>query len=192
MTIRVYLMPIVVGSRGRFAQIRLPKYLGLVDGRSCTMLRYGQEGACLFVVDITDEQHTAMVANADVRAFPANLDTAVTNAARTQIVNALEALNVPAHWVANGQTFRMVLRRLAGIFALFCNLEGRALRFLQSSLDSQINTLPQPVRTGMQDAAQALGLSTAGIAGTTTLRAALAAIGAQFDSRPVRACKVEL
>lgn len=192
MTIRVYLMPIVVGSRGRFAQIRLPKYLDLVDGSHCTMLRYGQEDVCLFVVDASDDQHTAVIANADVRAFPADLDTALTNAARTQIVNALESLNVPAHWVANGQTFRMVLRRLAGIFQLFCNLEGRSLRFLQASLDSQISTLPQAVRTGMQDAAEALNASTAGITGATTLRVALAAIGAQFDARPVRACKVDL
>ncbi len=192
MTIRVYLMPIVVGSRGRFASIRLPKYLGLVDGRSCTMLRYGQEDACLFVADATDDQHAALLANSDVRAFPADLDTVVTSGARTQIVNALEALNVPAQWVANGQTFRIVLRRLAGIFALQCNMEGRALRFLQASLDSQVSTLPQAVRNGMQDAADALGLSTTGITGTTTLRAALAAIGAQFESRPVIACKTAL
>lgn len=195
MTVRVYLMPVVVGQYARFAQFRLPKYLATADAierRNCTMLRYGQEDVCLFILDATDDQHTAIFANADVRAFPADLDTAITNGARTQIVNALEALNVPAHWVANGQTFRVVLRRLAGIFDLFCNLEGRALRFLQSSLDSQISTLPAGVRNGMQEAAATLGLSTAGITGATTLRAALAAIGAQFDARPVKACGTDL
>lgn len=192
MTVRVYLMPIVVGPRGRFDQVRLPKYLGLVDGRSCTMLSYGQEDACLFVVDSTDAQHTALTANADVRAFPADLDSAVSAGNRAQIVNALEALNVPAQWVANGQTFRVVLRRLVGIFLLLQRVHGRGFRFLQQALDNQINTLPANVRQSMQDAAADLQLSTGGITGTTTLRAALTAIGAQFDSRPVRACKVSL
>lgn len=192
MTIRVYLMPIVVGARGRFSQVRLPKYLGLVDGRSCTMLSYGQEDACLFVVDSTDAQHTALTANADVRAFPADLDTTVTAGNRAAIVNALEALNVPAQWVANGQTFRVVLRRLVGMFLLLQRVHGRGFRFLQASLDSQVSALPANVRQSMQDAAADLQLSNAGITGTTTLRAALATIGAQFDARPVQACKVSL
>lgn len=192
MTIRVYLMPIIVGSRGRFAQVRLPKYLGLVDGSRCTMLPYGNEDAGLFVVDSTDAQHTTLIANADVRAMPADLDTLVTAGARTQIVNALEALNVPAHWVANGQTFRMVLRRLVGMFLLLQRVHGRGFRFLQQALDNQLNTLPANVRQAMQDAAVDLELSTAGITGTTTLRAAMATIGAQFEQRPVLACRVSL
>lgn len=191
MTVRVYLMPLVEGTRGNFTR-RLPKYLSLVDGSKCTCLRYGEENVCLLVVNSTDAQHTALIANADVRAMPTDLDTVVTNGARTAIVNALEALNVPAHWVANGQTFRIVFRRLVGIFQLFQNLEGRKLRFLQASLDAQISTLPQAVRTGMQDAASALSLDMSSITGTTTLRAALATIGAQFDSRPVFACGISI
>lgn len=192
MTIRVYLMPIVFGSRGRFSQVRLPKYLGLVDGSSCTMLQYGQEDVCLFVVDVTGAQHTNLIANADVSAFPADLDTAVTGGNRAAVVNALEALNVPAHWVANGQTFRMVLRRLNGMFLLLQNVHGRGFRFLQQALDNQINTLPANVRQAMQDAAEALQLSTAGITGATTLRNALAEIGSQFEARPVFACRTSL
>lgn len=192
MTVRVYLMPVVVGSRGRFVDVRLPKYLSLVDGSSCTCLHYGQEDACIFVVDSTAAQHTALTANADVRAMPEDLDTAITNAARTQIVNALESLNVPAQWVANGQTFRVVLRRLVGIFLLLQRVHGRGFRFLQQALDNQVSTLPANVRQAMADAADDLQLDRSGIAGTTTLRAALTAIGAQFELRPVRACKTSL
>lgn len=191
MTVRVYLMPVLTAQRGGFTR-RLPKYLGLVDGSRCTFIRYGQEDAGLFVVDSTDAQHAALVANADVRALPADLDTAVTNAARTQIVNALEALNVPAHWVANGQTFRIVLRRLVGMFLLLQRVHGRGFRFLQQALDNQISTLPANVRQAMQDAAVDLQLDTAGITGATTLRVAMATIGAQFDQRPLLACKVSL
>ena len=189
MTIRVYLMPIVLAERGGFTR-RIAKYLDL-GGRSTT-IPYGQENVAIFICDVTDPQHTAIIANTDVRAMPADLDTAVTNAARTQIVNALELLNVPAQWIANGQTFRIVLRRLAGIFQLLQNVHGRGLRFLQASLDAQISALPQNVRDAMQDAAAVLQLNTAGITGATTVRVALATIGAQFDARPVLACKTSL
>lgn len=184
MTVRVYLTPMIEAQRGSFTR-RLPKYLDLVDGSRCTCLRYGQEGACLFVVDATPAQHAALIANPDVSALPADLDSTVTGGARTQIVNDLEGLNVPGQWVANGQTFRVVLRRLVGIFMLLQRVHGRGFRFLQQALDNQINTLPANVRQAMQDAAADLNLSTSGISGATTLRAALAAIGAQFDARPI-------
>ena len=95
---------------------------------------------------------------------------------------------MPAQWIANGQTYRIVLRRLAGIFQLLQNVQGRRLRFLQAALDATIADLPANVRQAMQDAAAALNLSTTGITGATTLRVALASIGAQFDARPILAC----
>lgn len=184
MTLRVYLMPMFVGNRGGHI-LCIPKYIDLVNGSSCTSIEYGQELVCLFILDSSDDQHSALIANTDVRALPEDLDTVVTVGTRTQIVNALESLNVPAHWVANGQTFRIVLRRLRGIFQLVQNVRGRGLRFLQASLDSQISGLPANTRQALQDAATDQQLSTAGITNATTLRAALAAIGAQFDSRPI-------
>lgn len=191
MTIRVYLMPVIEAERGN-ATRRIPKYLSLVDGTKSTFIRYGQEDVGLFIDNSSDAASAAISANSDVRTFPVDLDTVVTNGPRTQIVNALEALNVPAHWVANGQTFRVVFRRLAGVFQLLQNVQGRGLRFLQASLDSPISGLPANVRQAMQDGAAALNLSTTGITGATTLRVALASIGAQFDARPVRACGTEL
>lgn len=193
MTIRVYLMPMVQDPSRKLGTLVpwVPKYVDSIAGRySCK--RYGPEQVCLLIADVTDPEHAAVTANADVRAMPQDLDSTLTNAARTQIAAALESLNVPAHWIANGQTYRIVLRRLVGIFDLTCNVQGRGLRFLQASLDSQVSDLPQPVRTAMQDAADTLGLSTAGITGATTVRAALASIGAQFDSRPVIACRSSL
>lgn len=194
MTIRVYLMP-RIGSGAQPTRTsndsKRPKYLSLVAG-NCTCFRYGPEPVCLFIADTTDAEHTALLANSDVRAMPDNLDTAVTNAARTAISNALESLNVPAQWIANGQTFRLVLRRLVGVFELLNNVEGRGLRFLSASLDSQISALPLAVRQGLQDAASVLQVNITGITNTTTLRVALATIGAQFDSIPVTACGTTL
>jgi hypothetical protein len=188
--IRIYLMPTVVGTRA-VRDVRMPKYIALFVGR-CTCIHYGPELVCLLVAEVTPAEHTAITANADVSAFPVDLDGLVTNAARLVITNALEALNVPAQWVANGMTFRLVLRRLAGIFQLLQGVNGRGLRFLQASLSSPISSLPANVRTAMQDAATTLQLDATGITGATTLRAALTTIGAQFDARPVLACRVSL
>ncbi len=195
MTVRVYLMPLTNAGTPRFPTARVPKYLGSLTSPGCprfTILQYAQEPVCLLIADTDAAIHASLTANADVRTFPDNLDTLVTAGNRTAIVNALEAANVPAQWVANGQTFRVVLRRLRGMFDLLCNVHGRGLRFLQAGLDNPISDLPAPVRQAMQDAAATLQLDTAGITGATTLRAALAAIGAQFDARPVRGCRVDL
>ena len=189
MTVRVYLMPIVVAPRGRFAAIRQPKYLGMVDGRSCTMIEYGAEEVCLFVVDVTNRQHNALAALIDVSALPENLDTQVSAASRAVMVSALEGFGIPAHWIENGQTFRIVLRRLSGIFGMCCDVRGRGLRFLQANLDDQIGALPAGVRASMAEGARALNVSIAGIGVTEKVREVLAAIGAQFDARPVLACK---
>ncbi len=195
MTVRVYLMPYVLtgtGAPGPRGVARRPKYIDSLPGIRLTAIQYAQEPVCLLVADTDAAMHASLTANADVRAFPDNLDNLVTAGNRTAIVNALEAANVPAHWVANGQTFRIVLRRLAGMFSLLQNVHGRGLRFLQASLDAQISALPANVRQAMQEASAYLQLDTTGITGTTTLRAALAQIGAQFDAKPVRGCKVDL
>lgn len=195
MTVRVYLMPLVTQARGRFPTVRVPKYMATLEQPGCprfTVFPYAQEPVCLLIADTDASIHTSLTGNSDVRALPDNLDSNVTAGNRTAVVNALEAANVPAHWIANGQTFRMVLRRLAGIFQLLTGVHARGFRFLQQGLDNQISTLPLNVRQAMQDAAATLQLDTTGITGSTTLRAALATIGAQFDSRPVLACRTSL
>lgn len=190
MTIRVYLMP-RVGSGATPSDARRAKYSNLTTPPTRT-LRYGPEFACLLIADTDATQHSAITANADVRAFPDNLDSTVTAGNRTAIVNALEAVNIPAQWVANGQTFRVVLRRLAGIFELLKNVDGRGFRFLQAALTAQISTLPANVRTAMQQAATYLQLDTTGITPSSTLREALTIVGAQFEQRPVLALGVLL
>ena len=204
MAIRIYLMPMVqapvdtplVRQRPNVTEFWIPKYLQTSERHpDVTVFMFGREPVCLYVANLSQTEHDLLVANSDVRAFPSNIDAVVTDAARVQIVNALEGLNIPAHWVANGDSFRIVFRRLVGISCLLSNIngeQGHGLRFLQSRLDSSVSAIPAAARSAIQNAAVALGLSTAGITGVTTLRAALANIGAQFDSRAVQACGVSL
>lgn len=182
MTIRVYLMP-RIGTGATMGDARRAKYGHLLPGWA--PIYYGPEPYCIVMDDVDAATHAAVVANADVRALPADLNTAIVNGARTAIVSTLEAATIPAQWVANGMTYRTFLRRLAGIFFLTQRMHGKKFRLLQAALDDPISALPANVRQAFGDAAQELGLDTSGITGATLLRAALASIGAQFANSPV-------
>lgn len=183
MTIRVYLMPTILADQGRYTNVKRAKYRQLLSNSS--VIHYGPEPYCIVISDVDATQHANVTANSDVRAVPANLDTTIVNGARTTIVNALESASIPAQWVANGMTHRVFLRRLVGIFLVTQGVHGKKFRLLQAALDDALSTLSANARQALQDIATAQQLSTAGITGATTLRAALTALCAQFDSRPV-------
>lgn len=125
----------------------------------------------------TPPQDAALALNADVILVPA-LDLPVAVVA-TQ--TALEALNIPAHWITAGMTYREVLRALVGIAQLLQRCDGLGLRFqLVGNLDRTIASLTVNVRQVLADAADSLGLDRSTIIGTTTVRQALRILGAQF------------
>lgn len=193
--IRIYLMPMTLQPYGRFPELMVPKYLNQVDvieRRKCTCLRYGEERVCLLGLDALDEQHAALISNPDVFPFPVDLDTQISTADKDRLVDALENLKVPAHWIVDGQTFRIILRRLAGIFHLFCNLHGRSLRLLVGGLGEKVSTLGPGARNGLQNAFEDLKLKNRQVTGTMSLRATLARVGAEFDDRPVLMCGTPL
>lgn len=194
MAIRVYFMP-RIGSGTTHLDARRQKYA--IPKSRC--IRYGQEMFCMVIADVSAAEHTALVANADVRSLPADLDSTVTAGARTAVVNGLESANVPAQWIVAGMTYRTIVRRLAGIFFLMQGLEERGQRFLTNLesrgaalLDDPISSLPVGVRQGLQSAAAALQTDTSAIVSTTTLRVALATIGGQFAGRSFKARGVDL
>ena len=184
MTLRVYLMPRIGG--GLTAQdARRPKYLSIYAGALNAAIHYGPEPYCMVVADVDAGTHTAIVANADVRAIPEDLNSTITNGARTTIITTLESGGIPGQWVTNGMTYRVLVRRLAGMFFLLQNVSGRKFRLLQIALDDPVSALPANARQAMSDAADTLELDSSGITGATTLRAALANIGSQFAARPL-------
>ncbi len=182
MTVRAYLMPTIVAPAGRYT-LKRAKYRTLLSNSAC--LHYGPEPYCMVLSDVDATQHSNVMANADVRAAPADLDTTITNGTRTTIVNALEAASIPAQWVINGMTFRVFVRRLAGIFLVTQGVHGKKFRLLQATLDDPLSALPLAARQALQDIASREQLDTAGITGATTLRATLTALCAQYATRPL-------
>ena len=190
MTVRVYLMPTILTDAGPHKNIKRAKYRHLLSNSSC--IHYGPEPYCIVLSDVDPTQHANVVANADVRSLPADLDSTIANGARTTIINTLEAANIPAQWVTTGTTYRAFLRRLSGIFMLLQGVHGRKFRLLQAGLDDALSTLPAGARQALQDFAIQQQLDTAGITGATTLRAALASLCAQYATRPLSYAGVSL
>lgn len=190
MTIRVYLMPTMLENQGRYPNVKRAKYRALLSNSAC--IHYGPEPYCIVLSDVDSTQHANVMANADVRALPADLNTTIVNGTRTTIVNALESASIPAQWVTNGMSFRTFLRRLAGIFLVLQGVHGRKFRLLQAALDDPLSTLPAGARQALQDIATQQQLDTTGITGATTLRAALATLCAQYATRPLLYAGVSL
>lgn len=181
MAIRVYLMPIVLDEKSH----RVPKYKALFQA-DWSMMDYGFEPVCLVGVEnISAANHTAVVANGDVTALPADL-TQQIGAQLTLVQNALAGLNIPENWVQSTHTYLQVLRVVALVFQFSQRLNSTLpnVRLFDTgiTLATRVNQLPSNVRTALSDAATSLGFNTAGLGGNTTLRTALKNMADQFSS----------
>lgn len=182
MTFRIYLMPIIGDGLTKQTANRC-KYGSLLT--SYSTLTYGPERFCMVGSDTTTDQHTNVMANSDVRVFPDNIDSTITANQRTQIINILDIMNVPSGWINVGMTFRVIIRRLAGMFIILQGIDGKGFRFLQRGLDETLSVLPMPVLFALTDVANRFNLDTTGILNTTTLRDTLINFGNQFRFIPL-------
>lgn len=151
-------------------------------------IRYGDDGAFIVWADVTPTQHTALAANADLVALPANTTNTV-GANLTTVQSALESFNIPADWVTSGMTYRQVLRGVATLFQFAQMFHGRGYgKLIQAgvTLDTQFNALPQGVKNALLDTAQALNYDTSGLTGAITVRQILRLMAQQWGSAPVR------
>jgi hypothetical protein len=143
---------------------------------------YGNEPTMLVAAEVTNAEHTAIAANADVIVVPANLDNTIgANLATVQA--ALESLNIPADWITAGMTYRAVLKWIARLFLIcqrFQGLAGGRLFPAGITLASTVGDLSASVRQKLTQGAQSLGLDTSNITLATTMRAALKDLGNQM------------
>lgn len=187
MALRVYLVPVIgdglTPKTARRAKYIAPDefFVGGIVGRYQAM-DYGNEPMMLVAAEVTAAEHTAIAANADVIAAPANLDNTIgANLATVQA--ALESVNLPADWITSGMTYRTVLRWIARLFLVcqrFQGLAGGRLFPAGITLASVIGDLSASVRQKLTQGAQSLGLDTSNIAPATTIRAALKDLGNQM------------
>lgn len=192
MTLRVYLTPVV--ARSDKPNSRAPKYFWDLTGVWWGAMDYGLEPVFLVVADVTDAQHAALVANADLASVPANLDASIGAAGLTAARNALEGFGIPGQWLMAGTTWREAVRHCARLFQFAQRLHGLyGVRVYQSgiTLGTTVGSLTAGQRNALLDVAQSFGWDTSGVTGAMTLRQALKVMANQW-SGPILIGGVEI
>lgn len=182
---RLYVIPIT-GSGSSRLDPRRPAYV-VEAGLDWAAMDYGQVPWGLVAANVTTPQHNALVANADVTAFPANLQTTIgANLATVQA--ALEAARLPAGWVAASDTYATVARTVAGLMQFaqrYTALSGgQELVPASINLNTQFGSLSAQRQADLLATADSLGYDRTGLQATTTLRAILKNLADQWGARP--------
>jgi hypothetical protein len=109
-----YLVPVeqIGSTRGpEYFAWRFDDEQGSITAR-WAMMDYGfLNNALLLAFDMTQADHDALCAHADVYCFPDNLDTP----ANTTLKSYVETINLPSDWTTPSTSNRELLRKLAGI-----------------------------------------------------------------------------
>lgn len=197
MAFRLYIVP-QVGTGTRTDVFRPKYFMSALDGTGTigvltTLVDFGTvdfgfEGWFVVGGDLSTSDDNLIVGQSDAFALPFDLSPTLTAGQVTNVQTKLEAIGVPAQWVTTSLTWlqvvRIVLHMLSLIqhFAAVHNVAG--FTFLQgANLSAALNTLPASVRQDLLTSATDLGLSTTGITGSTTIRAALKALADQMQTR---------
>jgi hypothetical protein len=195
MTIRFYILPMERAANGG----RGPKYFEWKSDPDAPGLTspwcpvdYGLIDQVIIASDITDADHTSLVAHADVYSFPLDLDATMTQQNQNDLISFLEAKIIPAQWLSGAQTFRSVLRTIAGMFLYIQNISGilnvDPTTIEGVALNTQYRNLPATFSAALAQAASNLGYDFSGIRNNTTLRNVLKLMSDQWGTRPIYMC----
>lgn len=155
-------------------------------GVQWALMDYGLIPQGLVAAEVNTDQQTYLDSLPDVTVIPADLDATVTAGNVSAIRNALEARNIPATWVNVGDSYRVVLREIAGYFQFMQRLTG--ITGLDPTaqgitLGTQYQNLPQLWQDAILQAAADLGYDASALTGTTTVRNILRGIASQSGNR---------
>lgn len=189
MEIRFYLIPIEMINAGRG-----PKYIKWrfnPDGLDVqwSMKDFGSLDIGLIAVNADQADHDILSAAEDVTAIPANLDNNIPAGALNTVRAELEALGIPGNWVGTSNTYREVVRFVAGLFQFAQRHAGlhdsQQIRPTNVNLSNTWSDLPAQWRSNLQATADSFGYDYSGVTGATTLRVVLKALGDQWADTPI-------
>jgi hypothetical protein len=151
---QLFLIPQQFNAQGQL----VPKYLATdLLNKSWVAMPYGLELLALVATD----PNPALAAEADVFAFPLNLDTLLASADVTSVQSFFAAQNIPNGYVVAGMTWRTVARTTAKVFqinqrhngltgtAIFSTNTTAYLAAVAAATVSATVIPPQPVRVGI-------------------------------------------
>jgi len=190
MMIRFYILPV---QRIEDEDIRRgPKYFkwdGNPTGINCpwSIKDYGSIDMAVLAADILQADHDALILNADVYAFPENLDPVMTLANRQAMNTYLEVRGIPGDWLKQGDTFRSVLRTVTGIFLylqrVLAILGYPANPFAGLTLNTRYGQLTTAYQNALSQAAIDLGF-TWNVAANDQIRKIWKLTADQWGSQP--------
>jgi hypothetical protein len=185
----VYFMPAVgVGTK---ADPRRAKYQTNLAAAGVMYAQHDYGGEPTFMVavrNIPAALHTTISGDAACLVVP-DLDVPI-GTRLTNAVNKLEAMNVPASWMADTQTFRQALRVVYAIFDIAERLLGlgRANLFQAGvTLDTTFGSLAAGVRQDLRDVADSFTppLDYSAVTNSTTIRQLFKGLADQRSGSPV-------
>lgn len=183
-TWHLYVVPVI--GQGTEQDERRGKYIENATQSACT--DYGFQPVMLCAMNVDTTADIFITAQADTTKIPDNLNSTIPAPGLATVQNALESRNIPAGWVTAGLTYRELLRTIDGFFTFlqrYAGITNKTNLVIGGSvtLNTQFNQLPQAVRGELQATAISLGLSTAGISGSSTIRDILKNVADQWGQR---------
>jgi hypothetical protein len=184
MAYRLYITPAIGGGTG-IQDPRRPKYF---SGFRWAGMDYGFQPLYLVAADLLPADDAAIIANADVFAFPFNLDVTLSGGQANSARDAFELVFIPAQWVNATLTWRQIARTVAGMFQFMQRLNftlGNTVLIDDSTkLNVQWSAVPVNIQTAMLQAAADLGYNTSFISPNTQIRIILKEFADQWGARP--------
>ncbi len=201
MATQLFLVPQAFDAKGSL----VPKYLTTdLSGKSWVVMPYGLEG----IVLLASDPNAALAAEADVFAFPVNLDTALASADVSSVQAFFAANNIPSAYVVAGMLWRTVARMTAKVFqilqrhngllgaAIFSTNTSASLAAQSAAIVASTAVPSAPVREGIAPTLSgplpaAVKTNLAAVAGSFgftapnpsgTVEAALTFLGGQFSA----------
>ena len=188
--IRFYILPIERNTEGNARGPKYFKWRFSDTGIDCrwSMKDYGSIDMAVLAADILQADHDALVLNADVYAFPENLDPAMTLAERQALNTYIEAHGIPGDWLAPGDTFRSVLRVITGMFfylqRVLAIIGYPTDPYAGLTLNTQYRNIPNPLHDAMSQAAGELGY-TWNVANNDQIRKIFKLMSDEWGSQPI-------
>lgn len=188
-----YLLPIETIDNGRG-----PKYFSWRFSQSgidtkWSMMDYGfVDSALLFAPVITPADHAVLMLNADVFAFPENLDAPVVDPSIDQF---FEDLNLPTDWLTPATTYRELLRQVAGMMQFnqrYGVISGGHSIFESANLDTRLRRMTAEEEAWFMVNWRSFGFDSGAINTNTRLRQLVKQTGDFWADKPIIMGGVEI
>ncbi len=187
MAFRLYIVPQI--GTGTSTDPRRAKYIAAL-GVPYTAMPFGFQPCFCACADLSVANDAAVVANADVFAFPFDLSGQMGSEAAATSSFLETTFFIPCNWMTGSTTWLEAARIICGMFQYFQRLNfilGNVVPIdgtANKSLNTQFQQFTAEVQAGILQAASSLGYSTTFIAGNTQVRAILKGFSDQWGAAP--------